>query len=138
MLLTLDDVARRADLDLLDHLDTQVTVPVLADPQAQGDLIVIPVTNPTIAGLITTPLPQAGVPVVRGENGGHTHHLIGDGPVCWSPQRDGAQTLGVLTIPTDSTAYLVHPEHGAAGIAPGTYVLRRQREQADEARLVAD
>jgi hypothetical protein len=134
----LDDVARMADLELLDHLDRQVTVPVLTDPQAQGDLIVIPVTVGLFDKHATTALPAEGVPVVRGENGGHTHHLIGEGPVCWAGNRDGAQTLGVLTVPADATAYVVHPEHGAAGIGPGTYVLRRQREQADVTRLVAD
>jgi hypothetical protein len=43
-------------------------------------------------------------------------------------------------------AYLIHPEHGATGIAPGTYVIRRQRERGDGledsawdgSRLVAD
>ncbi|MGW0803278.1 hypothetical protein [Nonomuraea sp. NPDC002799] len=44
----------------------------------------------------------------------------------------------MLTVAEDATAYLAHPEHAYTGIAPGTYELRRQREQADKARLVAD
>jgi len=35
--------------------------------------------------------------------------------------------LGVLAA--TGVAYLVHPEHGGSGIAPGTYVIRRQRER---------
>lgn len=39
---------------------------------------------------------------------------------------------------TDAIAYVLHPEHGAMGHAPGTYLVRRQTEQADDERLVAD
>lgn len=132
---TLHDVTRLAGLDVLDHLDRQVTVPVIAGVQAQGDVIVIPAGGVAPA---TAPLPAAGVPVVRGEAGGNTHHLVADGPSCFDPAEAGAQTVGTLTVPTGSTAYLIHPEHGATGVAPGTYVVRRQREQAEEQRLVAD
>ena len=49
--------------------------------------------------------------------------------------------LGILD--TRVTAYLIHPEHGATGIAPGRYVIGRQREQgigrsSERAQLVAD
>ena len=49
--------------------------------------------------------------------------------------------LGALTA--RSVAYLIHPEHGMTGIAPGTYIIRRQRERSAEAlreanRLIAD
>ena len=43
-----------------------------------------------------------------------------------------------LAVPAGAVAYLGHPEHGYLGIGPGTYELRRQREQADELRMVAD
>lgn len=134
-MLTLDDVAQLADLEVLEHLDRQVDVPVLTAAQAQGDVLVLPAAHHRPA---TTSLPAAGVAVVRGENGGNTHHLLAVGPACWSPAGVGEQTLGALTVPAGAQAYLIHPEHGAAGIGPGTYLLRRQREQADEARLVAD
>jgi len=133
---TLADVLDLTEADVLDHLDRQVTVPALAGLQPQGDVIVIPVSATVWDA---SPVPARGVPVVRGENGGNTHLLIGDGPVAWAPSpRAGAQTLGEVTVPDGSVGYLLHPEHGAAGIAPGTYVIRRQREQADEIRLVAD
>lgn len=133
---TLNDVTRLAEAEVLEHLDRQVDVPLLTGPQPQGDVIVIPAGQ--IGRVATALVPAAGVAVVRGENGGNTHLLIGDGPVAWAPGRAGAQTLGTLTVPAGSAAFLLHPEHGAAGVAPGTYVIRRQREQADEVRLVAD
>ena len=46
--------------------------------------------------------------------------------------------LALLTVPVGSLAYLAHPEHAYTGIGPGTYTLRRQREKADELRMVAD
>ncbi|KBR63579.1 hypothetical protein X425_02408 [Mycobacterium avium XTB13-223] len=35
-------------------------------------------------------------------------------------------------------AVLCHPEHGFNRIAPGSYEIRRQREMAEEIRMVAD
>jgi len=35
-------------------------------------------------------------------------------------------------------AELGHPEHGYNGIAPGSYEIRRQREMAEEIRMVQD
>jgi hypothetical protein len=122
-----------------EHLDRNELVAVSAGLQRQGDVIVIPaaVTNP--GGHATTPVPQDGVPVVRGENGGNTHLLLAAGDVRYDTlEGTSPLDLGVLTVADDATAYLAHPEHGFAGIAPGTYTVRRQREQADEIRVVAD
>jgi len=133
---TLADVIGLTDTDVLDHLDREVTIPVLPGLQPQGDIMVIPIHAAVWDAI---PVPASGVPVVRGENGGNTHLLVADGPVTWAPNpRTGAQTLGEVTVPDGSVAYLLHPEHGAAGIAPGTYVIRRQREQRDAIELVAD
>jgi hypothetical protein len=49
---------------------------------------------------------------------------------------DRGQDIGLLQC--TEPAYIAHPQHAYAGIAPGTYTLRRQREQADEERFVAD
>ena len=68
-------------------------------------------------------IPAAGVVVVRGEADGDGHLLLGDGT--WSPSAT-ASDLGVVHVVTE--AYLIHPEHGALGIAAGEYRLRRQRE----------
>ena len=120
-----------------DHLDTDALVPILAGLQRQGDVIVIPNHKDTA----TTRVPTSGVPVVRGEAGGNTHTILADGPgVCCDTHQASATnlTLATLTVPEGSTAYLAHPEHAYTGIGPGSYTLRRQREQADELRMVAD
>lgn len=139
---TLGALATQHGVDLLDHLDQQVTIPVLTGLQFQGDVAVIPngtEANTRFATAVT--VPAAGIPVVRGENGGNTHLLVSDGPVTWAPATSTSATsltLGILTVPTGSTAFLIHPEHGANGIGAGTYGVRRQREQRDVVALIAD
>lgn len=137
--LTIADAINRHGVDVLDHLDRTATIPVLTGLQMQGDLAVVPMVR---AGhtTATTPVPVGGVPVVRGENGGHTHTLLAEGDVRWDTREANASslTLGVLTVGDGATAYLAHPEHAYSGIGPGCYEIRRQREIADELRLVAD
>lgn len=141
MSMSLATILDRAGIGTLGVLDAQVDVPVLTVPQAQGDLIVLPRPNKTPA---TTPIPQRGVEVVRSEAGGNTHSVLSwDGPGCFYDTvpggGDSGLVLGVLTVPAGATAYLIHTEeHGANGIGAGTYEIRRQREQADIVRLVAD
>ena len=132
-------------VDVHDHLDRDELIPVHTATQFQGDVAVLPVGPdvPATGSGYPEPVPAAGVPVVRGENGGNTHLLLGDaaGPaVTWDPSTGGpvGLDLGVLDVPAAGTAWLAHPEHGYLGVAPGRYVIRRQREQADEIRLVAD
>ncbi|HET7397650.1 MAG TPA: hypothetical protein VFJ94_03920 [Intrasporangium sp.] len=118
--------------------DLDVDIPVLTGMQRQGDVLVIPSPAGKNA---TTPVPATGTPVVRGENGGNTHAIYPDGPgvACDTFAADGASLrVATLTVPAGSTAYLGHPEHGFMGIGPGRYELRRQREMADELRVVAD
>jgi hypothetical protein len=134
--MTIAQAVTRYGVDVLDHLDRDATVPILSGLQMQGDVAVIPITT----GSATTPVPPEGVAVVRGESGGNTHLLLADGPVMFD-QRTASDTdllLGILDVPEGATAYLAHPEHAYTGIAPGRYEVRRQREQADELRLVAD
>jgi hypothetical protein len=84
-------------------------------------------------------VPPAGIPVIRASGGGHEHRLLAGTPgtAFWTPSGSG-QDLGVLQAA--EPAYLAHPEHGYLGIASGSYMLRRQREQAgaDSQRLVED
>lgn len=124
-------------VDVHDHLDRDEIVPVHHGLQFQGDVAIVPRSDVPAAA---TPVPRQGAPVVRGENGGNTHLLLGEGDVRCDVRAADADnlTLAVLTVADGSTAWLAHPEHGYTGIAPGTYELRRQREQADELRLVAD
>ena len=109
---------------------------MLIGVQRQGDLIVLPMRPGVDAGDL---VPAEGVAVIRGEAGGNTHLLVGEG-VSWRPvARNGDDLdLGVVTVPSGAVAYLLHPEHGGQGFAPGAYQIRRQREQADEIRMVAD
>ena len=137
-MITLDEVLTVHEQSVLDHLDRQVTVPVV-DFGRQGDVIVIPARVAAAKGA-AKPLPKSGFPVVRGENGGNTHLLVGEGDIRFDQVTASAEllTLGRLTVGAGAVAYLVHPEHGAIGFGPGDYTIRRQREQADELRLVQD
>lgn len=123
------------------HLEREVGIPVNAGLQRQGDVLVIPTKDIVRGG---GSIPIQGHPVVKGENGGNTHLLLGAGEVVWvaldegDPGEDDGLRLGYLAVAEDATAYLAHPEHGYLGIAPGTYYISRQREQADVVRRVAD
>ena len=134
-MMTLQDLISEHGVDVDAHLDRDELVPVSCGVQVQGDVIVVPAKPSAKPGV---PVPAEGVPVVRGENGGHTHLLLG--AVSWAPveQRAGGVDLGVVTVPAGGTGWLAHPEHGYLGIGPGAYTVRRQREQADVIRLVAD
>lgn len=131
MTVTLAQVEADYPVVHLAHLDREAEVPTVATLAFQGDVAVIRVaTSPAV-----TPIPATGYPVVRGENGGNTHALFGVGLF----DADGMELdLGVLTVPTGGQVLLSHPEHGGLLIESGTYVIRRQREQADVIRMVQD
>jgi hypothetical protein len=131
---TLGQLIDRHGVDVLDHLDRQVEVPVLDSLQFQGDLAVIP-RNGAVIGIT---VPAAGIPVIEAVGSGHEHRLLpgAEGTAQFQPAAFAGQDIGYLEV--TEPAYLAHPEHGYLGIAAGSYVLRRQREQADEERLVAD
>jgi hypothetical protein len=121
------------------HLAADAEVPVLSGPQAQGDLLVVPAAPP-LDGLVWTDVPASGVQVVHGEATGNTHWLhrgFGAAGVRWAraaPSDDGL-VVGYLSVPEGASALLIHTdEHGANGIGPGRFAVRRKRE-ADEADL---
>lgn len=134
---TLGKLAEATGFEVLEHLEAEAEVPVLSGLQAQGDLFIVPIEvgTDTIRG---DAVPDAGAAVIEAMNGGHEHRLFAGTPgtAFWYTSVAGEQTIGWLEC--TAPAYVLHPEHGAAGIAPGRYELRRQREQADEQRLVAD
>lgn len=134
---TLRDLITTHQVEVHDHHDRDELVPVHTGMQRQGDVLVVPRTDLQPA---TTAVPAAGVPVVRGENGGNTHLLLASGDVrCDVREADTRNlTLAVVTVAPGATAWLAHPEHAYSGIGPGTYRLSRQREMADELRMVAD
>lgn len=129
-------LTNRHGIEVHEHLDRDFTIPVLTGLQRQGDVLVLP--DPK--AVATTPVPATGTPVVRGENGGNTHAIVAEGPVYCDLRTATTRnlTLALLTVPSGSIAWLAHPEHGYMGMGPGNYTLRRQREQADELRIVAD
>lgn len=135
---TLSELIERHGVDVHEHLDRELTVPVLEGLQRQGDVIVIPVDAHRKTP--TTKVPAQGIPVVRGEAGGNTHLLLADGDVTCDVRAASATNLllATLSVGEGAAAYLAHPEHAYTGIAPGSYEIRRQREQADEIRMVQD
>lgn len=133
---TLAELITTHQVEVDPHLDRQLTIPIHTGPQRQGDVIILPRPDRPAA---TTPVPAAGTPVVRGENGGNTHAMVGTDARCDLRTATADDlTLAILTVPAGATCYLAHPEHGYMGIGAGTYEIRRQREQADELRIVAD
>lgn len=110
-------------------------IPVLTTCQVQGDVIAVPAKPGADKG---NEIPREGVVVVRGENGGNTHALFGNGFWREVKAQRGSLTLGVLTVEAGEVVHLHHPEHGYNAFGPGTYTFKRQREQADEIRIVAD
>lgn len=142
MATTLAELTEAHGFEVLEHLEAGLEVPVNGGLQAQGDLFIVPVTamqaiqNRERGHDVT--VPAAGIAVIEAVGGGHEHRLFAGTPGTswWTPASAAGQDIGILVCA--EPAYVLHPEHGATGIAPGTYVLRRQREQADEERLVAD
>lgn len=139
--LTTAEAIGRYGVEVDEHLSRDAGIPVSSGLTRQGDVMVVPARMAGCLAAAETPVPAAGFPVVRGEAGGNTHLLLSSGDVRFDVAERVEETdlaLGTLTVADGATAYLAHPEHGFAGVAPGTYEVRRQREQADEIRLVAD
>lgn len=140
---TLANLISAHNVEVHEHLDREELVPVTAAPQRQGDVMVIPQAMHDLKRGATTPVPAQGVAVIRGEAGGNTHLLLAEPGTdvrfdfTEGESRHGLD-IGVLTVAEGATAFLAHPEHGYVGIAPGSYVIGGQREQADEIRRVQD
>ena len=67
--------------------------------------------------------------------GGNPHTLVADPGTCrWTTGVHDPERLALGALSTAGVAYLIHPEHGGSGIAPGTYVIRRQRERSRATR----
>ncbi|MFR9778059.1 hypothetical protein ACL02O_18650 [Micromonospora sp. MS34] len=134
MTMTLNKLTDLTGLTVLDHLEQQVRIPVLAGLQAQGDLLVVPLHVLDDVHLAARarwrPVPPAGVELLRGAAGGNPHTLVAEpGDAHWSTDVADPVSLAVGALRCTGPAYLVHPEHGGSGIAPGTYLVRRQRER---------
>lgn len=133
---TMADLIQATGLEVLTQLDREVSIPLVGGAQRQGDVLILP--RPGVTA--TTLVPSTGTPVVRGENGGNTHAIQADGEVYCDVMEPSVRSLTVahLFVAEGSEAVLCHPEHGFNRIAPGSYEIRRQREMAEEMRMVAD
>lgn len=138
MAMTYEKALRMAGVSVPEHLEAEAQVPVLSVPQAQGDLLIVPASRDWPDGVVVA---DGGVQVVHGEATGNTHWLhrgFASPGVAWY-RADEGQVVGVVTVPDGESALLIHTdEHGANGIGPGRYEIRRKREMADEIRMVAD
>lgn len=125
-----------------DETLAELSIPVLAGPQRQGDVGIFPRSAVSDAELSQmTEIPPAGIQVVRGEATGNTHLLHPSGRCWWRPvtSQAGSVLLGVLHVEEGAECFLIHTdEHGANGIAPGSYEIRGKREMAEEIRRVED
>ncbi|MCF6467593.1 hypothetical protein FAF44_04085 [Nonomuraea sp. MG754425] len=143
MTMTLEELTTWTGLSVLDHLERSARIPVIDGLQAQGDLIVVPmpIADVTVwdrAGW--RPVPPEGVELLRGAAGGNPHTLVAEpGRARWTADVRDALGLAIGVFTATAPVYLLHPEHGGSGCAPGTYVVRRQREhEGHRSRLVAD
>jgi hypothetical protein len=115
---------------------------VLDGLQAQGDLVIIPLalvrTVQVHPWVVWRPVPPEGVELLRGETG-NTHTLVADVDTCrWTAGLRDPLDLTVRLFENTAPAYLIHPEHGAGGVAPGRWLVRRQQEYGSWRRLAAD
>ncbi|HEU5027601.1 MAG TPA: hypothetical protein VFV01_21960 [Spirillospora sp.] len=152
---TLASLSLQTGVAVLDHLERSMRIPVVDGLQAQGDLIVIPLD--AVAGAVRPApdeppgfgrpspwrdVPPEGVELLRAEAGGNTHTLVAEPGACrWTADAGDDTGLAIGVFTASEVVYLLHPEHGASGCAPGTYVVRRQREhdrRRGGIRFVAD
>lgn len=144
MTTTLAELTARTGLAVLDHLEREVSLPVVSGLQAQGDLIVVPYAMLRDVTVSRHPrwrdVPAEGIELLRSAAGANPHTLVADPGTCrWTTRVTDPERLALGVVETTAVAYLIHPEHGGSGIAPGRYVVRRQRERGEAAaRLIAD
>ncbi|TDC98118.1 hypothetical protein [Actinomadura sp. 7K507] len=147
MTVTLASLSRQTGLAVLDHLEQSVSIPVIDGLQAQGDLIVVPVSEISaslsiLPNVVWTDVPPEGVELLRGAAGGNPHTLVADPGTCrWTRYVSDAGHLAIGVFEASAPVYLLHPEHGASGCTPGRYAVRRQREFTTGgwgSRMVAD
>jgi hypothetical protein len=137
---TLVELIKRHGFDVLEHLDRDAQIPVHSGLQAQGDLLIIPVQDPPLpAGKDKGSLvPAEGIAVIKSVGGGHEHRLFAAAPGTVHIYLYSGASTRIAYIEVTEPAFIAHPEHDWIGIAPGAYLLRRQRELAEEERRVAD
>jgi hypothetical protein len=132
---TLGDLTGSTGREVDLHLMLDLVIPVHDGIQAQGDVIVVPLAG--VAGDVRVQgsadwreVPADGIELLRGGAGGNAHTLVADPGTCvWTADVSDPTGLTVGVFEAMATVYLLHREHGGTGVAPGAYVVRRQREQ---------
>jgi hypothetical protein len=140
---TLADLTGTSGLPVDAHLVLDLVIPINDGLQAQGDLMVVPLAD--LAGQVSVPatarwreVPPEGIELLRGGTGGNAHTLVADPGTCvWTGTVTDPTGLAIGVFEAMAPAYLLHREHGGTGIAPGGYVVRRQREQAPAVPVTA-
>lgn len=140
---TLSDLVDATGLAVLEHLEAEAEIPVLRALQCQGDVIAVPLDLPGFKNAaavhphaVWIDVPPEGLDALRGQ---HPHIIVADLGTCrWTTQVNDPSGLSLGILEASAPVHLLHPEHGGTGLAAGTWLLRRQREQAEEQRLVAD
>ena len=133
---TLAHLTAATGLPVDPHLELDLTIPVSDGIQAQGDLLIVPLIELACVARVRpdatwVEVPPEGVELLRGAAGGNAHTLTADPGTClWTTGVTDADGLAIGVLDAMTTVYLLHREHGGAGIAPGRYVVRRQRELA--------
>ena len=119
------------DRSRLDVPDRQLTVPVIDSLQAQGDLIVLPLSMIGGRAILRgswLELPAEGFELARGKAGKGPYTLVANSGTCRLASRvKDPEHLAITAFVNTATVYLVHPDHGAIGIAPGSWAVRRRR-----------
>lgn len=99
----------------------------------QGDIFVERCEKPT-EELTPVPMDKGRVVLAYGEVTGHAHAIDGQHAKLF----DVKGWVDRLLVVAKATA-LMHEEHGAISLAPGSYRVRRQREYSpSEIRTVSD
>lgn len=150
---SLDELAKRFGYVDLGAAFPDAEIPVLTGMQRQGDVLVLPWTGVTPDEKWMIDI--EGYVVVWGDNG-HSHTLHGTGKIYTYRSIDDCGDMvsafewlvrnyvqtqsnpfvelfqGLVHVPDGAEAYLMHSdEHGAIGLGPGWYELRRQQEYVD-------
>lgn len=135
---TLGELTGKHGFAVLEHLEAEASVPVHSGLQAQGDLFIIPAAPLDAAYGTTAEVGPEGVAVIEAIASGHEHRIFASVPGTARIRMLGRSGQDIAYLECTEPVYSLHVEHGATGIAPGSYLFRRQREQSDEERLVAD
>lgn len=136
--MTYSEALAKVGTTVPDHLQADAEIPILTGPQAQGDLIILPVDE---GDYKLGPVPDEGVQIVFGEATGNSHYLhrgFDSAGVTYTRVDEGLR-IAVIRVPEGQSAQLIHTdEHGSNGIGPGLYAIHQKRELADEIRRVTD